>query len=136
VILSSVIVFGTCASVTAPHKLERVRLASAISISTSLLTTLSIIVTLVLQVLIFLNSKLTPVFCLNNHIQVVHTLLAVFISQAVHQVAIVYVSLPKLLFLVRVIFAPAISFQFKYQAVVSFALTFTVLPPHHQAGVE
>jgi hypothetical protein len=79
--LSRVIVFGTCKSVTLPHILDKVRLDSSTSISTSSFPVSSVIVTLELHALIFLNSKSTPVFCLNTHTQAVHTFEAVFASQ-------------------------------------------------------
>jgi hypothetical protein len=79
--LSKVISFGTCASVTAQPKLDKVKFASTTSTSTSSFQVSSVIVILELQAFNFLNSRSTQVFCLNTQTQAVQTLEAVLVSQ-------------------------------------------------------
>jgi hypothetical protein len=63
-----------------PARFPRVKLASTTSISTSELVVSSVTDILLDAALSFLNSKLTPVFCLNTPTPPVPTLDAVFIS--------------------------------------------------------
>jgi hypothetical protein len=84
------------------------KLASFTLMSISSFPVSSVIVILLLHALIFLNSKLTHVFCLNTHTQAVPILEAVLFSQP-HQDIVISQEPSKEIQLIVLIFVPETS---------------------------